>query len=160
MLVLLIVLSLICNLGKKEFSPNEDPHVIADCVKVLKIQLNHHFCEGFVEGFIWLYSVLSLLDKQYIIRELPSSPVPASCCNALLEAFSKFCITLLIFNSSVLILLGTCSSDQYTALCDIRIAYFVEIIPSLEYVHCGLVYLNHYGTRLFLRQNLKRWCFT
>lgn len=42
--------------GKNEFSPNEDPHVIADCIK-------------------------------YIIRELPSSPVPASCCNALLEAF-------------------------------------------------------------------------
>ncbi|CAH9105170.1 unnamed protein product [Cuscuta epithymum] len=42
--------------GKKEFSPDEDPHVIADCVK-------------------------------YILRELPSSPVPASCCNALLEAY-------------------------------------------------------------------------
>ncbi|KAL2489049.1 Rho GTPase-activating protein 6 [Forsythia ovata] len=41
--------------GKSEFSPEEDPHVIADCVK-------------------------------YVIRELPSSPVPASCCNALLEA--------------------------------------------------------------------------
>ncbi|KAL3845767.1 hypothetical protein ACJIZ3_003170 [Penstemon smallii] len=42
--------------GKSEFSPEEDPHVIADCVK-------------------------------YVLRELPSSPVPASCCNALLEAF-------------------------------------------------------------------------
>ncbi|XP_017606586.1 rho GTPase-activating protein REN1-like isoform X1 [Gossypium arboreum] len=41
--------------GKIEFSPDEDAHVIADCVK-------------------------------YVIRELPSSPVPASCCNALLEA--------------------------------------------------------------------------
>ncbi|XP_021903396.1 rho GTPase-activating protein REN1, partial [Carica papaya] len=41
--------------GKTEFSPEEDPHVIADCVK-------------------------------YVIRELPSSPVPASCCKALLEA--------------------------------------------------------------------------
>ncbi|XWS23968.1 hypothetical protein CRYUN_Cryun28dG0061100 [Craigia yunnanensis] len=41
--------------GKSEFSSEEDPHVIADCVK-------------------------------YVIRELPSSPVPASCCNALLEA--------------------------------------------------------------------------
>lgn len=41
--------------GKSEFSPGEDPHVIADCVK-------------------------------YVLRELPSSPVPASCCNALLEA--------------------------------------------------------------------------
>ncbi|KAL7175874.1 hypothetical protein ACSBR2_029449 [Camellia fascicularis] len=41
--------------GKNDFSPGEDAHVIADCVK-------------------------------YVIRELPSSPVPASCCNALLEA--------------------------------------------------------------------------
>ncbi|XVF39621.1 hypothetical protein PTKIN_Ptkin01aG0048400 [Pterospermum kingtungense] len=41
--------------GKTEFTADEDPHVIADCVK-------------------------------YVIRELPSSPVPASCCNALLEA--------------------------------------------------------------------------
>ncbi|PQM33783.1 rho GTPase-activating protein REN1 isoform X1 [Prunus yedoensis var. nudiflora] len=44
--------------GKIEFSPEEDPHIIADCVK-------------------------------YVLRELPSSPVPASCCNALLEAFRK-----------------------------------------------------------------------
>ncbi|KAK3038349.1 hypothetical protein RJ639_031445, partial [Escallonia herrerae] len=42
--------------GKSDFSPEEDPHIIADCVK-------------------------------YVLRELPSSPVPASCCNALLEAF-------------------------------------------------------------------------
>uniref|UniRef100_A0A5B6YI02 Putative rho GTPase-activating protein REN1 n=1 Tax=Davidia involucrata TaxID=16924 RepID=A0A5B6YI02_DAVIN len=41
--------------GKSEFSPDEDPHIVADCVK-------------------------------YVMRELPSSPVPASCCNALLEA--------------------------------------------------------------------------
>uniref|UniRef100_A0A1J3IVF3 Rho GTPase-activating protein REN1 n=4 Tax=Noccaea caerulescens TaxID=107243 RepID=A0A1J3IVF3_NOCCA len=41
--------------GRKDFSPTEDAHVIADCLK-------------------------------YFLRELPSSPVPASCCNALLEA--------------------------------------------------------------------------
>ncbi|GMI78453.1 ROP1 ENHANCER 1 [Hibiscus trionum] len=41
--------------GKTELTSEEDPHVIADCVK-------------------------------YVIRELPSSPVPVSCCNALLEA--------------------------------------------------------------------------
>ncbi|XP_021638823.2 rho GTPase-activating protein REN1 isoform X3 [Hevea brasiliensis] len=44
--------------GKSEFSPEEDAHVIADCVK-------------------------------FFLRELPSSPVPASCCKALLEAFRK-----------------------------------------------------------------------
>ncbi|KAG5223346.1 rho GTPase-activating protein [Salix suchowensis] len=42
--------------GITEFSPKEDAHVIADCVK-------------------------------YFLRELPSSPVPTSCCNALLEAY-------------------------------------------------------------------------
>ncbi|XP_019156650.1 PREDICTED: rho GTPase-activating protein REN1-like isoform X1 [Ipomoea nil] len=42
--------------GKVEFYPDEDAHIIGDCVK-------------------------------YILREMPSSPVPASCCNALLEAF-------------------------------------------------------------------------
>lgn len=41
--------------GKIEFSPDEDAHVIADCIK-------------------------------YVLRELPSSPVPASCCKALLES--------------------------------------------------------------------------
>ncbi|KAF3773122.1 Rho GTPase-activating protein 7 [Nymphaea thermarum] len=43
--------------GKTEFSPDEDAHVVSDCVK-------------------------------YILRELPSSPVPASCCTALLESFN------------------------------------------------------------------------
>ncbi|CAA6658391.1 unnamed protein product [Spirodela intermedia] len=42
--------------GKKEFYPNEDAHVIGDCIK-------------------------------HVLRELPSSPVPVSCCTALLEAF-------------------------------------------------------------------------
>ncbi|KAI4368646.1 hypothetical protein MLD38_017182 [Melastoma candidum] len=42
--------------GKNEFSPDEDAHVIGDCVK-------------------------------HVLRELPSSPVPASCCTALLEAY-------------------------------------------------------------------------
>ncbi|MQL92278.1 hypothetical protein Taro_024903, partial [Colocasia esculenta] len=42
--------------GKNEFSPDEDAHVICDCIK-------------------------------HVLRELPTSPVPASCCTALLEAF-------------------------------------------------------------------------
>lgn len=42
--------------GKSEFSPDEDAHVIGDCIK-------------------------------YILRELPSSPVPASCCTALVKAY-------------------------------------------------------------------------
>ncbi|ESW13495.1 hypothetical protein PHAVU_008G201400 [Phaseolus vulgaris] len=42
--------------GKTEFSPEEDAHVVGDCVK-------------------------------HVLRELPSSPVPASCCTALLEAY-------------------------------------------------------------------------
>ncbi|XP_044478879.1 rho GTPase-activating protein 7-like [Mangifera indica] len=42
--------------GKTEFGPNEDAHVVGDCVK-------------------------------HVLRELPSSPVPATCCTALLEAY-------------------------------------------------------------------------
>ncbi|KAJ4724451.1 Rho GTPase-activating protein 7 [Melia azedarach] len=42
--------------GRTEFSPDEDAHVVGDCVK-------------------------------HVLRELPSSPVPASCCTALLEAY-------------------------------------------------------------------------
>ncbi|GMG99991.1 hypothetical protein Nepgr_001831 [Nepenthes gracilis] len=42
--------------GKNEFSPQEDAHVVGDCVK-------------------------------HVLRELPSSPAPASCCTALLEAY-------------------------------------------------------------------------
>ncbi|GLT81764.1 hypothetical protein SLE2022_001980 [Rubroshorea leprosula] len=42
--------------GKTEFGPDEDAHVVGDCVK-------------------------------HVLRELPSSPVPASCCTALLEAY-------------------------------------------------------------------------
>ncbi|XP_050366052.1 uncharacterized protein LOC126784621 [Argentina anserina] len=29
------------------------------------------------------------LDQKYVLRELSSSPVPASCCNALLDSFRK-----------------------------------------------------------------------
>ncbi|AQL02715.1 Rho GTPase activation protein (RhoGAP) with PH domain [Zea mays] len=42
--------------GKNEFSPEEDAHVIGDCIK-------------------------------YVLREMPSSPVPASCCTALVKAY-------------------------------------------------------------------------
>ncbi|OEL36771.1 Rho GTPase-activating protein REN1 [Dichanthelium oligosanthes] len=42
--------------GKNEFSPEEDGHVIGDCIK-------------------------------YILREMPSSPVPAACCTALVKAY-------------------------------------------------------------------------
>lgn len=42
--------------GNTDFSPEEDPHVVGDCVK-------------------------------HVLRQLPSSPVPASCCTAFLEAY-------------------------------------------------------------------------
>ncbi|PAN50548.1 hypothetical protein PAHAL_9G526800 [Panicum hallii] len=42
--------------GKNEFSPEEDAHVIGDCIKC-------------------------------ILREMPSSPVPAPCCTALVRAY-------------------------------------------------------------------------
>ena len=36
---------------------------------------------------VWMYTCMMYL--QHVLRELPSSPVPASCCTALLEAFRK-----------------------------------------------------------------------
>lgn len=47
---------------------------------------------------IWIFNFISYLNwmsyfadhDQYVIRELPSSPVPASCCKALLESCRKF----------------------------------------------------------------------
>ncbi|XP_015690860.1 rho GTPase-activating protein REN1-like isoform X1 [Oryza brachyantha] len=42
--------------GKNEFSPEENAHVIGDCIK-------------------------------YVLREMPSSPVPAPCCTALVGAY-------------------------------------------------------------------------
>ncbi|XP_020105128.1 rho GTPase-activating protein REN1-like isoform X2 [Ananas comosus] len=42
--------------GKDEFSPEEDAHVVGDCIK-------------------------------HVLREMPSSPVPASCCTTLVEAY-------------------------------------------------------------------------
>ncbi|URD89593.1 pleckstrin domain-containing [Musa troglodytarum] len=42
--------------GKVEFSPDEDAHVVGDCIK-------------------------------YVLREMSASPVPASCCTALVEAY-------------------------------------------------------------------------
>ncbi|KAL6861366.1 hypothetical protein ACP4OV_017066 [Aristida adscensionis] len=44
--------------GKNEFSPEEDAHVIGDCIKM-------------------------------ILREMPSSPVPAACCTALVKAYQN-----------------------------------------------------------------------
>jgi hypothetical protein len=51
--------------GKNEFSPEEDAHVIGDCIK-------------------------------YVLREMPSSPVPAPCCTALVGAYRK--IDLIFFS--------------------------------------------------------------
>ncbi|KAL5982370.1 hypothetical protein ACLOJK_016441 [Asimina triloba] len=68
--------------GKNEFSPDEDAHVVADCVK-------------------------------HVLRELPSSPVPASCCTSLLEAYSNSPpLPYLIINSLIhLLLVQPCDVD-------------------------------------------------
>uniref|UniRef100_A0A6N2MKN8 Rho-GAP domain-containing protein n=1 Tax=Salix viminalis TaxID=40686 RepID=A0A6N2MKN8_SALVM len=76
--------------GKTDSSPKEDAHVIADCVKVFLlpdailvfIPVNDDCCK-LSSCFFIKYLPATL---QYFLRELPSSPVPASCCNALLEA--------------------------------------------------------------------------
>lgn len=80
--------------GKTDFSTDEDAHVIADCVKVYPSKLKFRVS---IRLFVWNYfqNLLFIFILQYILRELPSSPVPASCCNALLEAFSKFIVLML-----------------------------------------------------------------
>ncbi|KAL4556487.1 hypothetical protein LXL04_039142 [Taraxacum kok-saghyz] len=55
--------------GKREFTADEDGHVIGDCIKK--------------SDYIWFLTILF----QYVLREMPSPPVPASCCAALLEAY-------------------------------------------------------------------------
>ena len=82
-----------CALGKTEFSLKEDAHVIADCVKVFLfpdailvfIPVNDELCK--LSSCFFIKYLLATL--QYFLRELPSSPVPASCCNALLEVCRK-----------------------------------------------------------------------
>lgn len=79
------------NAGKTEFSAGEDAHVVGDCIKVPS------FChKSSLISFCWLqytnhYFISTDTMFQYVLRELPSSPVPASCCNALLGACRKFC---------------------------------------------------------------------
>lgn len=46
-----------------------------------------------------LLSFLISIHFQHVIRELPSSPVPASCCKALLEACRKCCFSFSVFTS-------------------------------------------------------------
>lgn len=44
---------------------------------------------SFVFIFIEILTSVPFTFSQHVLRELPSSPVPASCCTALLEAYSK-----------------------------------------------------------------------
>ncbi|KAL0698382.1 hypothetical protein Bca4012_054504 [Brassica carinata] len=68
--------------GRNEFTPTEDAHVIADC---LKVHATLQYC--CVSHFALLSLSLTVFkNAQTVLREMPSSPVPASCCNALLEA--------------------------------------------------------------------------
>ncbi|GJN01173.1 hypothetical protein PR202_ga18418 [Eleusine coracana subsp. coracana] len=69
---------------KNEFSPEEDAHVIGDCIK--------------------LYLCLLSFDTVYILREMPSSAVPAACCTALVAAYRKIDLKILSMYSAICIL--------------------------------------------------------
>jgi hypothetical protein len=90
------------SLGKIEFSPEEDPHVVADCVKVSLYShskiLILHVCYSTMKAKLFFLSVFFHAILQYVLRELPSSPVPASCCNALLEACRKSVNQLFVYH--------------------------------------------------------------
>lgn len=81
------------NSGKTEFSPDEDAHVIADCIKVI-----HCAVETFHNSTTSQLNAFFAYHNQYVLRELPSSPVPASCCNALLESCRKFVVSAFAFS--------------------------------------------------------------
>lgn len=46
--------------------------------------------------FFLLLTALVETSRQHVLRELPSSPVPASCCTVLLEAFRKFSVKFIL----------------------------------------------------------------
>ena len=77
-------------LGKTEFGADEDAHVVGDCVKVLFFGCLMSVVRSMILFDLQFVQYSSkLYDLQHVLRELPSSPVPASCCTALLEAYSK-----------------------------------------------------------------------
>ncbi|KAL9260516.1 Rho GTPase-activating protein 7-like protein [Drosera capensis] len=67
--------------GKNEFGSDEDVHVVGDCVKV---SLRLGFPGEWQSLLEYVFTQESF--AQHVLRELPTSPVPASCCTALLEA--------------------------------------------------------------------------
>lgn len=77
--------------GRTEFSADEDAHIVGDCVKV-PMPLQFLTFLVFQDHTNTFFSpVVSVgTPVQHVLRELPSSPVPASCCTALLEAFRKY----------------------------------------------------------------------
>lgn len=105
---------LICFLGKNEFSPEEDAHVIGDCIKVyiwqvlITISLKRNALHWYLSGFPLI---------QYVLREMPSSPVPASCCTALVKAYRK--IKTLFLHSLVILYFWIYQSNWYTIPIDV-----------------------------------------
>jgi hypothetical protein len=93
LVVLILVILQYCFTGKKEFSPEEDAHVIGDCIKVFgKCSITISLDEF---TLIIFFSVVFVCLSQYILREMPSSAVPAACCTALVEAYCKFDLKIL-----------------------------------------------------------------
>lgn len=74
-----------------------------------------------------------MVDLQHVLRELPSSPVPASCCTALLEAYSKFSIY--AFKNKLYMLVLRSSADCYVSIgfCSFLgfVSYCLEVPHSM-----------------------------
>lgn len=97
--------------GKIEFSPGEDAHVIADCVKVSTLRIICVFLLFAAYGAVLFIDITSIF--QYFIRELPSSPVPASCCNALLEARRKSAVEVFVLTICLWVFLCPVLCNMY-----------------------------------------------
>lgn len=82
-----------------------------------------------VSAELWIISYLFFF-VQYVLRELPSSPVPASCCTALVDAYSmsrafKYICT---FHYEVIAIVSYTFFCWWTTFLDIKFNYISSFI--------------------------------
>ncbi|KAJ0807750.1 putative Rho GTPase activation protein [Helianthus annuus] len=80
-----------------------------------------------------LLMLVTVSTVKHVLRELPSSLVPASCCTVLLEAHSEFIYLLILvvtFGIRILILLIKQGIDRKEARVNARRAEILETFPE------------------------------
>jgi hypothetical protein len=66
-------------------------------VTVLRYFIDKHYYGLTINCVFFLVTFDSPHSLQYILREMPSSPVPASCCTSLVRAYRKTDLKLALF---------------------------------------------------------------